>query len=657
MRHDNEKGEYDLMKPIELAKFEEFNFLSALKRSADGREVFFTVSKVDKENNGYLQQLKAINVRSKKTRDVTGWQKKVNCTVLSDGDFLVEPDPDKKGSSVFRKITGKRIEKAFEIGLPVERIIELDKKSFIVSATTNMSCPDYFSLSEEDKKAQDQKVKDNEDYIVFDEYPFVFNGAGVVNGNRTSLFLVDRKTCEFTKITPDTFDVSSFEVINGRLVFCANDFKTVKTKWDKIYQFDKKNKEIQVLYDEKMQIHRVFEEQGKLYVKGTFGKDWGQMEAGKFYELKNGKMELRIDTEFSMYNSVGSDSRYGRNKNYANIDGTNYFITCDKDKSVLLKIENDEFKRVIDIDGCVDDFVPAGDKFFIIGMIGQALQEICEVKNNKVKVLTEFNKKQFEDYYVAKPEKLTVKKAIDIDGWVLKPIDFDENKKYPAILDIHGGPKTAYGEIYYHEMQHWASKGYFVMFCNPRGSDGKGNLFADLRHQFGGIDYQDIMAFVDLVLETYPAIDKDRLGVTGGSYGGYMTNWIIGQTDRFKCAATQRSISNWITEVGVSDYGIDFPIEQDFGDVRNCAAELWSMSPLKFVNNAVTPTLFIHSTEDYRCPVPEALQLYTALTCNGVETRMVLFKGENHELSRGGKPAHRVRRLQEITGWMDKHLK
>ena len=234
---------------------------------------------------------------------------------------------------------------------------------------------------------------------------------------------------------------------------------------------------------------------------------------------------------------------------------------------------------------------------------------------------------------------------------------FDENKKYPAILDIHGGPKTAYGEIYYHEMQHWASKGYFVMFCNPRGSDGKGNLFADLRHQFGGIDYQDIMAFVDLVLEKYPAIDKDRLGVTGGSYGGYMTNWIIGQTDRFKCAATQRSISNWITEVGVSDYGIDFPIEQDFGDVRNCAAELWSMSPLKFVNNAVTPTLFIHSTEDYRCPVPEALQLYTALTCNGVETRMVLFKGENHELSRGGKPAHRIRRLQEITGWMDKHLK
>jgi len=287
---------------------------------------------------------------------------------------------------------------------------------------------------------------------------------------------------------------------------------------------------------------------------------------------------------------------------------------------------------------------------------GSGLTEFYKVENNEIKKLTSFNEEVMKDYYVAKPEKLTVRKAVDIDGWVLKPIGFDANKKYPAILDIHGGPKTAYGIVYYHEMQYWASKGYFVMYCNPRGSDGKGNQFADLRHQFGGIDYQDIMAFVDLVLETYPSIDPQRLGVTGGSYGGYMTNWIIGQTDRFKAAATQRSISNWISEVGVSDYGIDFPIEQEFGDVRNCAGELWGMSPLKFVNNAKTPTLFIHSTEDYRCPVPEALQLYTALTCNGVETRMCLFKGENHELSRSGKPTHRIRRLQEITDWMDGHL-
>jgi dipeptidyl aminopeptidase/acylaminoacyl peptidase len=301
---------------------------------------------------------------------------------------------------------------------------------------------------------------------------------------------------------------------------------------------------------------------------------------------------------------------------------------------------------VAETDGYIDGFALSKDRLFVIAMLGQQLEELYEVKDGKYELLSGWNTEVFADTYVAKPEKVIVKKAVDIEGWVLKPINFDPSKKYPGILDIHGGPKSAYGEIYYHEMQLWASRGYFVFYCNPRGSDGRGNAFADLRHQFGGIDYQDIMAFVRKVLESYPAIDEKRVGVTGGSYGGYMTNWIVGQTDFFKCAAAQRSISNWITEVGVSDYGIDFPIEQEFGDVRECAPELWGMSPLKFVNRAKTPMLFIHSTEDYRCPVPEALQMYTALTCNGVETRMVLFKGENHELSRGGKPKHRIKRQQ-----------
>ena len=206
-------------------------------------------------------------------------------------------------------------------------------------------------------------------------------------------------------------------------------------------------------------------------------------------------------------------------------------------------------------------------------------------------------------------------------------------------------------------MQYWANLGYFVFFCNPRGSDGKGNKFADLRRNFGKIDYEDLMDFVDEVLKQYPNIDSDRLGVTGGSYGGYMTNWIIGHTDRFKAAASQRSISNWITEVCASDYGIDFPIEQEFDDINNCQEELWDMSPLKYANNAVTPTLFIQSTEDYRCPICEAIQMYTVLKCRGVESKLVGFKGENHELSRSGKPLHRSKRLFEITNWMEIHLK
>ncbi|MBQ6333520.1 MAG: S9 family peptidase [Erysipelotrichaceae bacterium] len=644
------------MKTIELDQFIRFQFLSSLGITSDKKDLYFVLSKADMDNNGYLQKIVSFNLEKREFKDITEWDKSASFMSLKDGVYFVKSDPDKKGISTFYIVEEEGNKEAFTLPIPVSSLKDFDDEYYVALAMTNRACPDYYALSEEDKETYDKKVKDDEDYIVFDEYPFVFNGAGVVNGNRNSLFLLNKNDHKLEKITPDSFDVASFDVIGDKIIFSANDFTTYKTKWDKVYSYDLKEG-IRTIYEDKMAIRKVFDEKGKIYVNGTFAKDYGEMEAGKFYELKDGKMELRIDTEDSLYNSVGSDSRYGRNKNYFKDNETNYFVTCEEDHTIILKMEADKLTKAVDIKGfSVDDFVVADDTFYAIALKDQKLQELYCIKDGKVEQLSSFNEEVLNDYYVAKPEKLTVKKAVDIDGWVLKPFEFDENKKYPAILDIHGGPKTAYGEVYYHEMQYWASKGYFVMFCNPRGSDGKGNLFADLRHQFGGIDYQDIMAFVDLVLGTYPNIDPERLGVTGGSYGGYMTNWIIDQTDRFKCAATQRSISNWISEVGVSDYGIDFPIEQEFGDVRNCAGELWAMSPLKFVNNAKTPTLFIHSTEDYRCPVPEALQLYTALTCNGVETRMCLFKGENHELSRSGKPTHRIRRLKEITDWMDSHL-
>ena len=247
--------------------------------------------------------------------------------------------------------------------------------------------------------------------------------------------------------------------------------------------------------------------------------------------------------------------------------------------------------------------------------------------------------------------------GVDIDGWVIKPIDFDETKSYPAILDIHGGPKTVYGEVFYHEMQVWAGMGYFVFFCNPTGSDGRGNEFADIRGKYGTIDFQNIMDFTDAVLEKYPMIDRKRVGETGGSYGGFMTNWIVGHTDRFACVATQRSISNWISFYGTSDIGTFFATDQNDADFYEDVEQMWEHSPLKYAQNVKTPVLFIHSDEDYRCPMAEAMQFYTALADHGVEVRMCYFKGENHELSRSGKPKHRLRRLTEITNWMERFLK
>ncbi len=329
-------------------------------------------------------------------------------------------------------------------------------------------------------------------------------------------------------------------------------------------------------------------------------------------------------------------------------------------RSVVYALDKDgHISSVYDNEGSVDAIAIAKGKLYFIGMQDMRLQEVyCfDMETKTVQQITTLNEHFFEEKDIRPCIPCNIKQGdMEIYGWVLTPSNYDENKTYPAILDIHGGPKTVYGEVYYHEMQVWANMGYFVFFMNPRGGDGRGNSFADIRGKYGTIDYDDLMKFTDEVLKQYPAIDASRVGVTGGSYGGFMTNWIITHTNRFKAAASQRSISNWISFAHTSDIGDFFAKDQQAADTWSNVEKLWWHSPLKYADQCKTPTLFIHSNEDYRCPYSEGLQMYSALCAHGVETRLCMFKGENHELSRSGKPRHRVKRLEEISNWMHHYL-
>jgi dipeptidyl aminopeptidase/acylaminoacyl peptidase len=162
------------------------------------------------------------------------------------------------------------------------------------------------------------------------------------------------------------------------------------------------------------------------------------------------------------------------------------------------------------------------------------------------------------------------------------------------------------------------------------------------------------MNFTDLVIKKTKQIDENNIFVTGGSYGGFMTNWIVGHTNRFKAAATQRSISNWLSFHGTSDIGFYFSKDQTAGHPTKDTNLLWHQSPIKYAMEVKTPLLFIHSDEDYRCPIEQAMQFYSILREKGLETKFVWFKGETHELSRGGKPQARIKRLKEITDWFEK---
>ena len=341
------------------------------------------------------------------------------------------------------------------------------------------------------------------------------------------------------------------------------------------------------------------------------------------------------------------------------IDDKLYFVSTVDDHSEIHSIDMDGTVRVeFQFNGAIDGLITINREFYIIGQYRQKLQEIyhLNLRENKQLQVSRFNQSILKNKYIATPKELIVKQVSHVvKGFVLYPKDFDVNKKYPAILDIHGGPKTAYGKIYYHEMQYWANQGYFVFFANPRGSDGKGDIFADIRGLYGTIDYDDLMKFTDFVIEKTPEIDTKRIFVTGGSYGGFMTNWIVGHTKRFKAAATQRSITNWLSFHGTSDIGFYFSKDQTSGHPLTDMDRLYEQSPIKYTKNVVTPLLFIHSDQDYRCPIEQAMQFFTLLKEQGLDTKFVWFKKETHELSRSGKPQARIKRLQEITTWFDMH--
>jgi len=272
--------------------------------------------------------------------------------------------------------------------------------------------------------------------------------------------------------------------------------------------------------------------------------------------------------------------------------------------------------------------------------------------------LTAFNKTYLEETELIQPASIIAKGANDwaIHGWLMKPRGYAEGEKYPLVVNIHGGPHAMYGNTFVHEMQLLAARGFGVLYVNPRGSHGYSQEFVDaVRGDYGGADYEDIIKSLEEIMADHDWIDQNRLGVTGGSYGGFMTNWIVGHTDLFKAAVTQRSISNWISFFGVSDIGYyfsDWQIGTDMTDVE----KLWKHSPLKYAANVKTPLLILHSENDYRCPIEQSEQFYITLKSMGKETEFVRFPEADHNLSRTGKPNLRFVRLEQITGWMEKYL-
>jgi dipeptidyl aminopeptidase/acylaminoacyl peptidase len=283
---------------------------------------------------------------------------------------------------------------------------------------------------------------------------------------------------------------------------------------------------------------------------------------------------------------------------------------------------------------------------------------IADADGKNERKLTDANAELWKNRELAGVERLDYKSADnwDVQGFLVKPLGWREGLKYPMILSVHGGPAGQYGVDWYQEFQVYAAKGWAVFFCNPRGSTGYGAKFqCGIEKNWGGKDYQDVMNGVEEVLKRNPWIDRNRMGVTGGSYGGFMTNWIVGHTTMFKAAVTLRSVSNFISDEGTRDgaYGH----KRDFGGVLfdNFQA-YWDASPLKYAKNVKTPTLVLHSDNDFRVPLEQGEQWFRALRLYGVTAEMVMFPRENHNLTRTGEPKHLVESMNWQLYWFDRFL-
>lgn len=663
------------MKSIELKDIFLYRYLSSVTYSPKGLTKAFIVKRADEKNSDYTSDLYLIDEEGKVKQltsscPVSSFIYEDEETVLFSAYRSEDEKKDIKDGKIFTSfyrinLHGGEAVKAFTLPLEVNSLKELSQGRYLVSATIDLNHPDFYKLKDEDKEKVYKEYKDDKDYEVLDESPFFANGAGVINKKRTSLFIYTEKDNHLEAINDPKLDVSAFDIQGDDIYFAAEvhvfEIKGKQT----VYHYSLKTRKTEAIVPPTLAIYGIEAlEDGKVMVIGTEEKHYGQNENPWFYLLDPETKEMKCinEADESIGLAVLTDVELGASRFFKKVHNEVCFAATDRYYTYLKKIDESGKISIVESEkGSLMDYDVLDDEHILMmGLYKMRLPEVYEQVKGKVSKLTSLNDEFLEGRYVAEPEYLNFDSCgWNLDGWVLKPKDYDPNKKYPAVLDIHGGPKCAYGPVFFHEMQAWASLGYFVLFCNPFGGDGRGNKFADLNQKWGKDDYTTLMAFVDEVLKKYPSIDPKKVCATGGSYGGYMSNWIEVHTDRFCCIATQRSISNWITMYGVSDISPNFAFEMTPGDIYTGQGirDLWEASPLKYVQNAKTPMLFIHSDEDHRCPIDQGYQLFTALQHRKVESRMVVFHGENHELSRSGKPLHRLRRLNEITNWFEKYAK
>ncbi len=621
------------MRKLTLEDMYKLRLVSDVRVSPSGKLLAFTVARMDRKKDEYFSR---IYLWDGALREFTSGEKDSMPRFTADEKYLVYVSSRDKKMEIRKiplrggesKVIARR-EKLFDITVDGEYVY------FLAPVVT----------------------REKDDVKRITRIPFYFNGKGFIYNARVHLHRVSLRGGKVEKITDGDFDVVAYDVKKGVVVYATSEDETRPFMHDLYVLKDGVSRKIS---PRKASISAVrISPDGKRCAVFLKFREKSLLEHTRlhFISLDGGEYEPGCPLDLSFGNALNSDARFssGNDVQWISEDELIFIVTEGGTAPVYLYSQG-HCRKYLGGDRSIESFMYSNGLLAFIAQDATHPPEVFLKKKKGERRITNFNR--FLRYRNLKaPEKFQFKASDGevIDGWLIP----GEGERYPAILEIHGGPKTAYGHAFMFEFHYLNSLGFGVIFTNPRGSAGYSEKFAlSIQGKYGEREYMDLMEAVDYVLKNYP-VNGENLFVTGGSYGGFMTNWIVGHTSRFRAAVTQRSISNQISFWGTSDIGPWFNEDQIGAgrDLWDAIMHYWEKSPLKYAKNVNTPLLIIHSEEDYRCPVEQAYQLFYALKMQKKEVKMVLFPKENHDLSRSGKPKHRETRLKEIAQWFLEHMK
>ncbi len=647
---------------LELLDIFNFEFVSEPQISPDGSQVVYVRNFKDVMTDKNLSNLWIINFDGTKNRPLTtGNQNDFSPVWSKDGKKLL-----------FKSNMQDDKTKLYMMWMDTKDIVPLTNTPMSPASLAWSNNGEYIAFNMFVPKSKESLIKMpnkpegaiwNSPPIYIDQMNYRGDGQGYIKPGNSQLFILSTDGGSPRQLTDSEYDhgTPSWSADGQKLYFSANlnEGAELDPANSEVYQLDIQTKAVKAItsrqgpdggisispngksiaylgFDDKLQGYQISD----LYVMNTDGTN-PKLVSGSFdRDIGNLKWDEKGNGLYYQYDDNG-DTKIG----YIDLNGKNEVIAKGLGGLSLGRPYNAADYSVSN----------NGRVAYTLGGPDHPA-DLAVSENGKTRRLTSLNDDLFSFKNTGKVEEIRWKSSYDqrdIQGWIVTPPNFDPNKKYPFILEIHGGPFASYGNVFSAEIQLYAASGYVVLYTNPRGSSGYGAEFGNLiHHDYPNHDYEDLMSGVDAVISK-GYVDTENLFVTGGSGGGVLTAWIVGHTDRFKAAVVAKPVINWYSFVLYAD-GPGFFSKYWFPNKPWEDPEPYlKRSPISYVGNVTTPTMLLTGEEDYRTPIAESEQFYTALKLEGVETAMVRIPNSGHGIA--DKPSNLIAKIASVLAWFEKY--